>query len=172
MYNYYVAQVFGIIAILIVGYSYQQKKKNKYLILQLMANVCFILQFLFLDAYSGMYSSLISLVRTICFYFDEKKNNKIHLSYLLIFQVLIIICGILTYETILSIIPIIIASTYGIGMYVKDLRVTYSITTVNTIGWIFYNFTVKAHANFVGNIIELLFSIIGLIRMIKYKNKV
>ena len=162
------AQVFGILALAVMFFSYQKKSKKDFLILQIFMNVFFALQYFVLNAYSALASSITSIVRSSLFYKFEKQNKKVHIGFLILFELIILLLGILTYTGIYSIIPIIIAMSYTYGTWQKKLTTTYKIGTVAAVLWIFYNFIVGAYASVFGSVIELLASIFGLIRL---KNK-
>ena len=70
------AQIFGAFALLFLVISYQQKKRIRFLDLQLIANIFYSLQYLVLHAYSGMVSFLISTIKMAIFRSDEKKGRS------------------------------------------------------------------------------------------------
>lgn len=162
------AQVFGVLALAVMFFSYQKKSKKDFLVLQIFMNIFFALQYFVLNAYSALTSSITSIVRTSLFYKFEKQNKKIHVGFLILFEIIIISLGILTYTGIYSIIPIAIAVVYTYGTWQKKLETTYKIGIVAAILWIYYNFIVGAYASVLGSVIELLASIMGVIRL---KNK-
>ncbi|MCQ2977849.1 MAG: YgjV family protein, partial [archaeon] len=194
-----IANAFGIIALIMLCLSYQNKKRLNFLYQQLVSGVCYLVQYLLLGAFSAAATSVISFIRTLLFAFLEKKSNKIskirkiknaasNRSYirkkkiykkikrletiiLICTEIAIIIAGIFTYTEPMSIIPIIIAIVFTFGMFCKDLRITYFIATLCPIGWLFYNYHYQAYATCIGSVIEFLAGLLGLIKIIKYKNK-
>lgn len=163
----YIAQILGFIALIFIVLSYQNTKKERFLLIQIFANIFFGLQYLTLKAFSAFCSSVISLIRTIIFFKYEKKNNKVPIIILIIILLIITIFGIITYEGIYSLIPIIIALAYTYGTWQEKLKLTYTIGIIASILWIYYNFLVGAYISIIGSIFELFASLIGLIKVLK-----
>ena len=164
--EYYIAQFFGILALIALFMSYQNKEKKKFLIVQIFANIFYALQYIFLKAYSGFGSSAISTVKTIAFYNYEKKESKIPLIVLISFEIAFVIAGIITFEGLYSLIPIVIHCVYTLGTWFKDLKVTYSIAICTSILWVIYSLIVGAHVSIISNVIELFGGIFGLKRIL------
>lgn len=169
--EYYIAQIFGACALVSCALSYQATKKKNFLIIQLITNIFYGIQYLILKAYSGFLSSAILLIKNTLFYNFEKRNKKISIWILLVFEIAFITAGILTYNGIYSLIPIFIHSVYTFGTWVKDLRITYTIGIGSAILWIIYGFVVKAHISIIASIIELIASILGLRKVLLKKEK-
>ena len=161
------AQVFAIIALIIMFCSYQKKSKKDFLFLQIFMNIFFGLQYFLLNAYSALASNIVSIIRTGTFYRFEKYDKKIPATLLVLFVILILGLGIATYNGISSIIPIVIAVFYTYGTWQKKLMNTYKIGVLAAILWIYYNFSVGAYASVIGSVFELISSLLGLI---KFKN--
>ena len=77
--------------------------------------------------------------------------------------------GIITYQNIYSIIPIIIGFLYTYGSWQKDLKKTYKIAITSSIGWIIYNIIIGAYIAAICSILELISSIKGLKNLKKKK---
>ena len=159
------AQVFGIVAIVIMFFSYQKKSKRDFLFLQIFMNIFYACQYFLLNAFSAVASNIVSIVRTIIFYKYEKENHKVPFIYLIIFEAIIIISGILTYNGLYSIIPNIILFIYTYGTWQNKLSTTYKIGILASILWIYYNVTVGAYISTISSAVEFVASVRGLIRL-------
>ena len=168
--EYYIAQIFGMCALVSCALSYQATKKKNFLIVQLITNIFYGAQYLILKAYSGFMSSFISLIKNTLFYNLEKRNIKISIWILFVFEIAFITAGIFTYNGIYSLIPIFIHSVYTFGTWIKDLRITYTIGIGSAILWIIYGFVIRAYVSIIASVIELVASIIGL-RKVLLNNK-
>ena len=160
-----IAQIFGLLALICMSLGYQQKKKKGFLFLQIFSNLFYGIQYLFLNAYSALATCIISLIRTIIFYKNEVNKKENHYSILLILFLIIIIVGIISYQTWYSVIPIFIALLFTYGVWQKKLSTSYKIGVVVSILWIIYNLIVKAYVGAFGACIELVSSIIGYIKI-------
>ena len=87
--------------------SYQQKKRIRFLDLQLIANMFYSLQYLVLDAYSGMVSFLISTIKMAIFRGDEKKGKSTNFFVFIALELSFVVFGIFTYQGLYSLIPIL-----------------------------------------------------------------
>ena len=63
----YIAQIFGLIGLIFTILSYQNTKKDKFLIGQILSNATFTIQYLLLGAYSAVVSIIIALLRNFTF---------------------------------------------------------------------------------------------------------
>ncbi len=161
------AQVFGFIAIILWIFSVQEKESYKILLVQLISNIFFALQYLCLFALSGMVMYIIATVRCFIFYYYRKRKKTIPLHWLFLFIIVILISSIVTYQGLASIIPTIIVLSYTITTYLEDpkyIRFTFIIIPIIEI---IYNFIVGAYVAIVGNTLE--FSS-GIISVVRHKN--
>lgn len=168
----YLAQILGFIALIFIVLSYQNTKKEKFLLIQIFANIFFGIQYLTLHAFSAFCSSVISLIRTLIFFKYEKENRKTPVRILIIILIIISIFGMLTYEGIYSLIPIIIALFYSYGTWHDNLKLTYIIGIIASLLWIYYNFLVGAYVSIIGSIFELLASAMGFIKLIRQNKNI
>lgn len=156
-----IAQVFGILALIALCYNYLQTDKKKFLQIQIISNILYGLQYLSLKAMSAFSMSIISIVRTLIFYKYEKDNKKIPIILLIVFELIIMMFGIFSYTTWYSLIPTVVAMIFTIGVWIKDIRVTYIIAILCASSWIYYNLMVGAYIGIICSIIELIAGILG-----------
>ena len=78
-----IAQIFGIIGLIIIVYSFQCKKNKNFFLMQGTGSFMFFLNFLLIGAYAGALFNLTNLVRGILFAKDGKKLWKLVVTILL-----------------------------------------------------------------------------------------
>lgn len=161
------AQIMGGIALINLILSYQQKTKKNFLVCQIIANLFYALQYVFLSALSGVTSSIISTVRSIIFYNYQKKDKNIPFVWLVVFILLPVLTLLMVYDNIYSLIPVFIACFYTYGTWQKKLYKTYLIGAIAGFLWIIYSYTIGAWLGLVAGIFELISSLIGLFRIKK-----
>lgn len=166
-----IAQIFGLLALICMFFSYQQIERKKFLVVQGMSTILYSIQYILLNAYSAVGSNIISVLRTIIAYFFEKKNKKMPFLLIVVIEILIIIIGIYTYDNIYSLIPIAIALLYTYGVCQKKLTITYSIGIIVGLLWVIYNYIVGAYISIIGSVFEFASALLGLIRITRYGNK-
>lgn len=165
--NIVVAQIVGILAIIVFSLSPQQKTKVRVLIFQLTSSILYALQYLFLGAYSAVATNTIGAAKNWIFYKYANKNKEIPIILLIIYIIIIIIVisGILTYTNIFSIFPIFLSILYAYGTWQSNLKIYRAISVFGALCWIIYNFSVAAYVSAIGNIIQLISAIVAVIRL-------
>lgn len=154
----------GLFAIITWVLSIQNKNKTGILIYQLVANILYFIQYYLLNAYSACLMDFTSGIRCLFFYLEEKKHGKISNLSFLFFILLIIVIGMFTYNGIISLLPIIISLIYMYSIWQNNLNITRYLFIITAIIWIYYNMSVGAYINIIGNIFEILSGIISIIR--------
>lgn len=162
-----IAQIIGVIAICLWLISLQCKKKKDILIFQTVASLFYSLQYILLFAFSAALIDFTSAIRNIVFYFEEKKNNKISKSTLIIFITIAILIGTLTFYSWFSILPIIATLIYIYSLWQDNLKLTRYIFLLSDFIWLIHNLFAGAYVCVIGNILQIIFGIVAIIRFRK-----
>lgn len=158
------AQVFGLLGALSMLLSSWQKTRKKALSFLVLDCIFYCLQYILLGAFSGALANIVGLIRTLVF--RRKNDHKIlqTKSVLYIIIVIYILTGILTYDGINSIFPIVTSILYSITLWQDDIRKIRIGNAVMIFGWFIYNITVGAY---LGAVIEGILLISSLMAIIK-----
>lgn len=160
------AQVLASFAILFWVISILLKNKKNILLMQVIANGIYGIEYLLLGAFSAASMNFLSFLRLLVYYFYASLNMKMSKWILLVFIALVLLFGIITYDGLISLLPIIITVLYTYAFWQNNLNVARIIYIVAAIIWIYYNYEVGAYVGIIGNILEI---ITGLISLIKYR---
>lgn len=158
------AQILAIVGFALTTLSLQFKKKSSILGMQIASNVAYMFEYICLGAFSGGITFVIGTIRNITYYILEKKKYKPNLIVLFTFIILLVLGGILTYENLISILPIIAVVIWTIVSWQehpKWMRVGEAFICVI---WIIYDLIVGAYTGMITEFIILGSSIIGIIR--------
>ena len=158
------AQICGLIILVLTVISVQFKTKEKIVMCFVFANVIAAMQYFLLSAFTGAVISIINAIRCIVFYYYKKKNIKPSLIVLLIFEVIAIISGIFTWQNIWSLIPIIVTVIYTYGLWQDNVTVIRITTGIAGFGWAIYNVIVMAYVGALQEISQLVSSVIAIVR--------
>lgn len=169
MKNVLYAQLISIFAMLTISFSVQCRKKKHMMMVQSFAHMLYAFQYALLGAFSAAYMDIIAVLRNLLFYKYDKNRKQIPIFLSISVIILTLLVGYFSYNNILSLFPVIIAILYTIGASFKDPKVYKYVFGFCAIGWLFYNFRFKAYVCVIGNIIEVVSTIIALIRENKYK---
>lgn len=165
-----IAQIIGFFAIALWVYSVQNKNQSKILFFQFLANLMYGVEYFLLNAFPAVAMNLSSSLRCLLFYNKRKNNEEIPKSWLIFFLLLVLLLGIITFDNIISIIPITITIFYTLSSWMKDTKWCRIVFLVCAFIWIYYNYKVKAYISIVGNVMEIISGIISLIRFRKKEN--
>lgn len=159
------AQVIGILAVLFLALSPQQKTKKKVLTFQSFSSILYAVQYALLGAFSAAATNTIGLIKNLVFYTYAKKDKNIPVLALIVYSVIIIVAGILTFNGMISVIPIILSLFYAYGVWQSNLKIYRGIAVVEAIAWIIYNFAVGAYVSVIGSVLQLLSAIVAVWRL-------
>ena len=160
------AQVLASFAILFWVISILLKNKKNILLMQVIANGIYGIEYLLLGAFSAASMNFLSFLRLLVYYFYASLNIKMPKWILFVFIALVLLFGIITYDGLISLLPIIITVLYTYAFWQNNLNVARIIYIVAAIIWIYYNYEVGAYVGIIGNALEIT---TGLISLIKYR---
>lgn len=158
------AQIFGICALGCWLKSVLQKDRSIILKCQNLANIFYAIQYIILGAYPAAATNLISTLRGLVFYENDKNGKETSLAILVLFILIIIGVGFGTYQNLLSLLPLGITILYSYSVWQKNLTIFRIIFIGAACGWIIYNFSVGAYISLIGNFLELTFGLISLFK--------
>lgn len=166
--KFFIIQLIGMIAYLILAFSYFKKSKKEILFIQIFSTVAFALHYYLLSGITATTCNLISLLIIIIVYFFEKKNAKN--KKLLIFSTipLLVLISLFTYENIFSIFPIVASTILLLSFILSDENVIRISGVVSALCWLIYAFIYRSY---VGVFFEFFSMITTLLAFLKNYNK-
>ena len=180
-------QAIGFIAIAVNLIAVQFNKYSTIILLKTIGSLLFVLQYVFLGAYTGMIMDIIGCIRNIIFS-SNVKNNRSNKRAVIVFSLLTAILGILTiiltwdvseirWTDNVKFATILMVFISALSIIAKLLStVAYSIKSPHTIRmlnlpscscWLVYNLVVFSIAGFVNEIMTICSIIIAEIRFKK-----
>ncbi len=159
-----IIQLIGALGIIASIISFQCKKHNNILFFRSLNEFIFAIQYFFLGAYTGMAMNLVGCVRNIIFTKQVLKNKKTVVS-TVIFGVLFLVFGIITWQGAKSVLIIIakVLSTIAYGN--KNTTVVRTFLFITCTSWLIYNVCVLSIAGALCEAFTLVSLIIGIIRL-------
>lgn len=172
MNKFVLAQIFGILGSCAMILSSWQKERKRILFFLIFDNVFYFIQYILLFAYTGAYTNIIGLIRL--YLFGKKGKNKFfkknYSLYIVIFLYLLI--GVLTYENLSSIFPVVSSVIYAIVLWQdnpKHIRIGSSIMLLM---WCVYNVLVHAYVGALTEGILFISSVLAIIKIDILKKKI
>lgn len=159
----FISQIIGFVAFLVFIISIQQKEKTKILFWQIVSFFGYVVQYLLINAYSGMVVYTINMLKSIVFYYATKKNKKDKIIPLL-FICISLISGMGTYKEKYDLIPIINSILSIIFIWQSSIIRLRIGQIVICLLWIIYNVFVQAYVGVLTESLIIITTIIALIR--------
>ena len=162
-YNF-IAQLIGYVGLLSSFIAFQCKKHRNLMIFKTGNEVLFAIQYLMLASYTGMAMNTISSVRNIIFAYLVSKN-KSTLPYQIVFSILFVVFGILTWNNIIS-LAVIIAKIITTVIYgIKNTKVARFATIPVSSFWLIYNINCSSQAGILCEVFSLVSIFTAIIRI-------
>ncbi len=168
--SYIISQVLAALAVIITFWGYIKNDKGNFLKYVLISNILYCIHYFFLDDLSFVIAIVMGSFRNIVFLKYVNSKRLIPMYILLLFEILTVLSGLLAYSGLLSLIPIFQVCLYTYGVWQPNLRSMYFICILVMIIGVFYNFLIGAYVAIIGNVIEIIAAIIGMIKINFKKN--
>lgn len=165
------AQFFGILVIIANVISMQMKKKKQIIFMFILANSFSSINFILLQSYSGAIICFFTIIQTFINKSFENKKQQVPKILILIYIIVSIILGVITFNHIIDVLPIICSILYTITIIQdkeKNIRI---ISLVNIILWIIYDLVCQAYTAAISDLLMTISTIIGMYRFDYEKNK-
>jgi hypothetical protein len=158
------SQVLGVVALVTAIISVQLKEKTKLLLLQIIENSAKILALGFVGGMSGAYSETVGLLRKVWFFHTSKHHKRNRTISLVVFCSLAILVSILTWEGVITLLPMLAVILGTIGLWQENMFVLRYLAIVASILYATYALFVGAYTNAVSETFMIGSIIISLIR--------
>ena len=159
--NFYLAQVFGILAWILLFISYWKNGNNKLLYLQIISCLFFVLNYCFLGAVSGILVVSFEIIRD---YLYTKIKNP--MSVFMLSIPFYIVISIFSYDGFFSLFSIF-ASLFDAYALTKKNKKVVVLGIITYVLWLIYDISYASYSTIIPEII-LIFS--NLIILINYRN--
>lgn len=160
-----VAQIFGLISVVLSAKSNFQKNKEKVLKLLIFCNLTCFFEYYLLGGISASYASILGIARAYIFYLYSKYNRKRNIYVLLAILGTTCLLGYISYVDIFSILPIVSSIIYTYGAWQDNLTIYRITSTIGPLIWIFYDIKISAFFGILTCLIEMFGAIIAIIKI-------
>ena len=131
--NFYLAQITSLLAWIFLIFSYWKNNDDKILYLQVISCVFFVLNYVFLKAYTGLFVVFFEIIRDYLYIkFDDDKK-----TFLLSLPIYALI-GIFSYDGVWSLFSIFASLNDGYALIYKGKKVVF-LGIVTYVLWIIYD---------------------------------
>lgn len=140
-----IAQLIGLIIVILSLIGFQQKNGEKFLFYQIIISILYVLQYLLLGAITGAVICTIAIIRCIVFWKYKKENKKTPIYYLIIFILLSILSSIVTSTSIFDYILTIGTIIFTYALWQDNMKIMRAGSIICVLSYIVYNLIFKAY---------------------------
>ena len=158
-----IVQGVGFIAMFMHIISFQQNTNKRIVGIFMIGSMFWCCHFVLLEAFTGAAITGLGIIRSFVFFFRPRKwaSGKF---WLYLFCTAYIISGILTYDSIVSIFPVIASIFITIGFYVTNPKLTRRFALVSSFGDVVYAAFVFSVAGILADSFSVVSIIIAMFR--------
>lgn len=153
-------QIIGFIGFFFLGLGNLQKDRKKIIIFEVISSVFFSVHYFLLNAITASILNIIGITRGFVFY--NKNNTKKYYTYLFMYIILYIIIGIITYDSIFSLLPVLAYILFTISIFNEKERNIKIVNIFVSSTWVVYDILYHSYAGFISDIVMIITTIIGL----------
>lgn len=157
--------IIGILAVAAFLFSYQQKKRANIILFNVISRVLYIIQYCLLGAFSGAVLDVLGTGSSIAAGQSERvRIRRFKWVILTLVNAAIITAGLLLYENIFSLFPIVGVLLHTSAFWIKNERIIRIVSLLGSPFWFVYNLTSLAYGSAIGDILTMVSIIIAMIR--------
>ena len=131
--NFYIIQLIGFIAWLLLALSYYRKDTNHILVFQIISTILFCLHYFLLGAYSGLLICVYEVIRDYSYYRTDK-DNYIFVGSIIVY----LISAYITFTAWLDLFPYLASMIDGFFLTKKRKTVVWGAIVTYTL-WLIYD---------------------------------
>ena len=149
-------QIVGLLAVISFLLSYQQKKRQNILALNVTSRLLYIIQYIMLGAYGGATLDVLGVVSSIAA--GNKENrfiNKRMKAVVITINLFILVVGLLFYKNIYSIFPIIGVRLHTNALWISNEKKIRRVSFLGSPFWLVYNLACSAYGSAIGDILTM-----------------
>lgn len=167
--NEILAQIFALMGLGSNVASVQSNKRHWVLVFQVLANLLYGIQYIFLSAWPALGVSVISAAECVIVYYYAKRhadrNDKMSLPILILIVTAIVIVSLLTYTDLYSLIPAVATITYTIIIWQPNLLVFRLASAFISACWFVYNLRARAWVSVATSVVEFVSAVVAVTRL-------
>lgn len=166
------AIIIGIFGVALYISSYQFKNRKVIVAMYSAANILYVLQYIFLGAYSGMAMDSLAFISSLfARKMDKPFIRKYHKLIIIALDLCMVVAGMLLYKNIFSLFSIVAVIVETSALWCTSESKIRKITLVASPFWLTYNLAFSAIGSAVGNIINIVSLSVAILRYDILKKK-
>lgn len=161
-------QLLGIAGFVLSVITFQQNTHKRIVALQLAANICFMVHFSLLGAYTGGLLNAIGAVRSLVYLFKEQKWAASNL-WIVFFSLLCVGACIYTWSGPLSLLPAAAMVLTSVAFGINNPKLTRRLSLPSSPLWLIYNVVNHSYGGVLTECFNLISIAVGMLRFDRKK---
>ena len=161
--TYIIGQVLGIVAVILGFISFQMKSPGRILLFQVITAFVFSVHYFLIGAYTAVALNLMASAQCVFYYFRDKRGSR-SLAEPVIFTVLVIVAGILTWEGWYSVFIMSGLVVNSVSLAFSDAQKIRIAMFIKSPLCLLYNIFVLSGGGIIYECAVLVSSVIGILR--------
>ena len=157
-------QIISIAGMILTVSSFQLKTRKKILLFQTLGSSLWLISYLLLGTWAGVYINLVFLIRNVIFYFRQDKKWAQSIAWLPIMAAACIAAGVIGYKTPWDLLPVVGAVIGTFSMYMSNENMLRVLKLGESPCWLIYNSSIPNIGGIICEVCSLTSLIVGLIR--------
>ncbi len=154
-YIYILAQIIGLVALIISLKAYHKKDKTSILDSLIISNFLNFIHYIMLGALSGCVTKGLAIIRDT-FILEKRKHPRLtSIIFLYIFVFIYLMFMYASYDGVISILPFAASMYYLIGIWEADELRVKKVAMYSFIPWLIYNLCVLSISGLISNILSI-----------------
>ena len=162
-----IANAIGFVSFVISLIAFHKKDKKNIFKNTMISNSLSLIQYIVLNAYSGIATKIIAILRDLSIMKQEKYNFLKTKKMLSVFVIIYLVLMIITYQGILSVFSLLAALIYTVFCWNGNVNTVRYIGIFTNVLWLIYNIYVKSYIGAFSNLISIFSTSIAI-----YNNKI
>ena len=157
---FYIAQLFGLGAMVALFLVYQQKKRAGILYAKLTADVCWVVHYLLLGGYAGMIPNAVGILRELVFIQRKKRRWASAVLWPVLFILLTWGLGFRTFHSWFNLLPIAASSLVTVALWIDRPKLTKLILLPVCTAFLIYDLLIGSYVGAVNEAVSIVSIII------------
>ncbi len=155
----------GIAAVILYFLGYLQKKRGAIIFLNASSRLLYIIQYFLLSAFTGAVLDIAGILSSFLAGAKNKPFIRNHTKlFVLTASILITVAGLLTYENVFSLLPIIGVLLHTGAFWMDDEKKIRIVSFLGSPFWLVYNYVSGAYGSCIGDILSIVSLVISMVR--------
>jgi hypothetical protein len=161
----FLANVFGILAVVLFVLSYQIKNRKGLIAANAASRVFYVTQYILLGAFEGAALDICGILSSLLAAQKHRPRIRKYALWILIFvDALIVFVGLLLYQNVYSLLPIIGVLLHTSAFWIENEKIIRLVSLLGCPFWFIYNVVSGAYGSCIGDALSALSLVISIVR--------